>query len=286
LIVNYLFRGVSYQLRIVPVSLAILFLLVSFGPWRIDKLPVSHQFSRLQTLLIKEKLLVNDQYQAPKEQPDFATRISIISMVNYLITHDGGDKIRPWFSNNESIDNIINRCKTRRCYQGDGAKLVKQMGIDFVGSKERKQNEAFRISLGGANYSYMHENTLIPLAEFDYAIPVQLYSSSNLIPIKIDQVWSTNKIDEINLLLNQDNKLDIIFGKGRLVSFDLNTLISQFSIRNNIKVPAGEAHKLILDQSENGLKVRLYTININGRSTQGDLQITNIQGTLLIKLIE
>lgn len=286
LIACFLFQGTEFQLRTVTVSLAVLALAVSFGPWQLDKLPVSHQFSRLQTLLIKENMLINNQYQAPKNQPDFAIRKSISSTVNYLITHDGGDKIRPWFSNNEAIDNILNRCENRRCFQGDGAELVKQMGIDFVRPKEKKQNETFRISLGGDNYRYIHENTFIPLADFDYAIPVKLYFNRNLIPRKIDQVWPAHKINELNLLLNKDNKLDILFGKERQVSVDLNTITSQFSIRNHVKVPAEGSHKLILDQSENGLKVRLYAINLNGWNKEGDLQITNIQGTLLIKFID
>ncbi|MEE9355239.1 MAG: hypothetical protein V3U75_06585 [Methylococcaceae bacterium] len=286
LIACQLIQRTNFQLRQVLVSLAILALIISVGPWRIDTLPVKHQLIRLQALLTKQNMLVNQQYYPPKTQLDFAMRKSISSMVTYIITHGAGDSMSPWFSDKDNVDSIISRCMTRRCYQSDGVKFVKLMGIDFVRSHEKKQNESFRISLGGDDHRYRHDNTLVPLAGFDYAIPLQLYFNQNLVSTAVDQVWPESSKNKITVLLRKDNELEISFGKARKESINLNKLLNKLASSRDVKVPAEEAYKLIHNRSNNGLKIRLYIENINGRNNDGTMQITNVQGMLLIQFLE
>ena len=287
LIIYYLIKGTDFQIRNVVIALATLSLIASFGPWRIDKLPVQDQFARLQELLVKENLLIGDQYTAPETQPDFDTRKSISSIVSYLVSHGGSEKMRHWFSDQEAFDETID-CDDRRCRYYDGSELVKHMGIDFIDRWQSSgDGSSFYVNLKSVNTNgpYGNHKRRILVKGFDYMTQVTAYQN-NCGENCDDQISQTIKAEEIKTTLKKDNKLEIISGGFQTLSFDLNKLLDQFHEQGNIEIPSEDAHKLTFDQSVEGIKARLLINHINGVIKDGKKQSTNIDGVLLLKFIE
>ncbi len=287
LIAYYLIKGTDFQIRNVVIVLATLSLIASFGPWRIDKLPVQDQFVRLQELLVKENLLINDQYTAPETQPDFDTRKSISSIVSYLVSHGGSEKMRPWFSDQTAFDETID-CDDQRCRYYDGSELVKHMGIDFIDRWQSSgDGSSFYVNLKSVNTNgpYGNHKRRILVKGFDYMTQVTVYQNDCGDNCD-DQLSQTIKTEEIKTTLKKDNKLEIISGDFQMLSFDLNKLLDQFHEQGNIEIPSEDAHKLTFDQSVEGIKARLLINHINGVIKDGKKQSTNIDGVLLLKFIE
>ena len=285
LIVYYLIKGTSFQIRNVVIVLATLSLIASFGPWRIDKLPVQDQFARLQKLLIKEKLLISDQYKAPKFQPDFETRKSISSIVSYLVSHGGSGKMRPWFSDQTAFEDTID-CGDRRCRYYDGSELVKLMEIDYVDRwMHSGEGSSFYINLKTMNNNgpYGNHKRRISVKGFDYMVQVTVYQS-NCVGKCDDEISHAIKTDEIKTILKKDNKLEIISDDSHTLSFDLNKILDQFHEQGNIELPPEDAHKLVLDQSTEGIKARLLINHIHGVIINDKKQTQNMDGVLLLKI--
>ncbi len=282
LIVYYLIKGTDFQIRNVVITLATLSLIASFGPWRIDKLPVQDQFARLQTLLIKENLLIDDQYTAPKNQPGFETRKSISSIVSYLMSHGGSEKMRPWFVDQEAYDKTIS-CDGQRCRYYNGSELVKHMGIDYVDRWQHSgEGSSFYINIKDENNNtpFGNHKRRVSVKGFDYMIPVAVYKTDDY----IEQTLQTTKTEETKTILTKDSKLKIISGEFDPLNFDLNKILDQYHEQGNIELPPEDAHKLVLDESTKGIKARLIINHIHGVVIKGKKQIQNIDGVLLLKI--
>ncbi len=284
LIVYYLINSTNFQLKNVFVALAILSLIASFGPWRIDKLPVQNQFARLQKLLIKNDLLIANQYTAPKTQPGFETRKSISSMVNYLVAYGGSEKMRPWFSDQTAYDKAID-CHERPCKYYDGSYLVKLMGIDFVDRRQNTEKASYfhiKIKNLKKHRAFGNYNRRVSVKGFDYMISVfahQRYCGKEC----ADSVGQTINTEEIKTLLKKGNQLEIVSGDFPSVGLDLNILLDQFG-QGNTELPPEDADKLVLDQTSDGIKFRLIINNIHGIIKDNKKQIKHIDAVLLLKL--
>ncbi len=282
LIIYYLIKGTDFKIRNVVVALATLSLLASFGPWRIDKLPVQDQFSRLQKLLIKENLLISDQYKVPESQPDFETRKSISSIVSYLVSHGGSEKMRPWFVDQEAYDKIIS-CGGQRCRYYNGSELIKHMGIDYVDRWQSSgEGSSFYINIKDVNNNthFANYKRRISVKGFDYMIPVAVYQTDDY----TEQTSQATKTEETKIILTKDSKLEIISGGFDPLSFDLNKILDQFHEQGNIELPPKDAHKLVLNQSTKGIKARLLINHIQGVVIKGKKQVQNLDGMLLLKM--
>lgn len=288
LIAYYLIKGTDFQIKNVVIGLATLSLIASFGPWRIDKLPVQDQFARLQELLIKQELLIDNQYVDPKAQPDFETRKSISSIVSYLISHGGSEKMRPWFSDQKAFEETVT-CEGRRCRYYDGSELVKHMGIDYVDRWQHSgDGSSFYVNLKSANDNgpFGSHNRRISVKGFDYMVLVTAYQ--NDCGIKCGDISDHSKpgieTEEIKINLKKDNKLEITSGDLPTLTLDLNIILDQLHEQGNIEVAPEDAHKLILDQTTEGIKARLLINHIHGVTKDDKKQTNNIDGMLLLKL--
>jgi hypothetical protein len=291
LIAYYAIKGTAVQLKTIPMLLALLALLVSFGPWRIDKLPVKNQFARLQEQLVQLGLLVNNQYLPPKTQPDFEQRQAITSMVSYLVSHGASEKIRPWFSDQRGFDKTLN-CGTHRCYDHQGRQLVLElMGIDEAvdaNGLSHRRNHFFTIVGTGENRkTFRHDNHLVAVDNYDYAISISVHQSveaSKIHNYEVHSMWQPDISREISMSLSKNNTLDILHKKQLTMSIDMNPLLNQYPASGEVIIAQENAHQLILQQSSEGIAAKLLIATLHGKFVAGKHRITSLRGILLIRL--
>lgn len=287
LIFAYLQKGTNFQLRNVPLILSILAAFSSFGFWGINQLPTDDQFSRLEDILVKNKLLVNQKYIAPSIQPDIETRKSISSIIKYIVYHGEGEKILPWFSESDqsAIKPLID-CTNRNKYCFNDSEMMKQMGIRYV--NYWGGNGRFTVTLKRTPGSQHPDSLrLVPVTGFDYIVPISLYSggcdkgSCNEI---IDQSWQHTEFK--NLKINfKDNQIHITSDAFKKITFDLGSLLQQIEVMGKIELAAEESHKLTLNQATDNIKAKLLINRFNGDTKNEKKLIISVSGILLLALI-
>lgn len=276
LIMARLIRRQQFSLSTVTRSFAALCLIGTIGPWSVDTLPMKSQFSRLQSLLIEHKLLVNEEYTNPHQQPDFETKKSISSMIDYLVSHDNGiDMLRPLFANKQGFDDALACTEDEYCSRHDrGNKLVTHMGIDYLDRWQQENNTYKNIRL-----DYSADAPVLAIDGYDYLIPLSFYGLT-------DKTFTVDYLDqesgEISLSLKENGQLLITFNENT-ITLDLADFIDQFETNGNITISASERHKMIVSHAENNLEVRLNIQSISFDLENDQREINNLSGDLLLK---
>ncbi len=286
LIFSYFQKGIKFQLRNVPLILSALAILSSFGFWGINPLPTESQFSRLEAILVKNKLLVNQQYMTPSTQPDIETRKSISSMIRYIVSHGEGKKMLPWFSESDkSVIKPLIDCADRKKHCVNDSKIMKQMGLNYVNHWER--DNQFTVTLKRTNGSQHPDSLrLIPVTGFDYIVPISLYNGSCIkkeCKEIIDQSWQHTGFKNVKIDF-KDNHINITSDNFKKITFDLDSLLQRINAMGKTILPAEESQKLILNQSTDKIKAKLLINRFNGEIKNGKKLLTSINGVLLLAL--
>ncbi len=109
-------------IRAIPMSLAVLMLIATIGPWSAISVSGQSQKARLETMLIENNILVNGKIVAPTVEPSFETRKNISSILMYLCQTERDDLIKTWFS----------APKEDNDFECIAHSLTEAMGFEFV----------------------------------------------------------------------------------------------------------------------------------------------------------
>ncbi len=127
IIVVYFIMSRTKSIKAIPVSLCILALFISFGPWSAFSVSEKSQVDRLQDFLTKNNILVDSRVQkAPATVPQDDV-LQISSIIAYLHDIHGYDRIQPWFRESLKEDSLGARLKFK-----EPALVTMMMGIEYV----------------------------------------------------------------------------------------------------------------------------------------------------------
>ncbi len=131
-------------IKFIPMSLAILLALASFGPWGGVSVSGNSQFARLEKLLVKNNLLENGKVIKAKTDLSFDDRSNISSILDYLCKSYRDGMVEQWFNTKNT--------KNWDCY--GGSNLTKHLGFDYINKYEaRKHNDSnFYLNLKTSEY--------------------------------------------------------------------------------------------------------------------------------------
>ncbi|MFW5451600.1 MAG: DUF4153 domain-containing protein, partial [Methylophagaceae bacterium] len=280
LIISYLKNKQQFRLKHVTLSLALLSLLASFGPWGIHQLPINSQFSRLESVLIKNDLLINGKLNVV-QQPDFEIQKSISSMVDYLVSHSAGHTLRPWIADKKAFDNELPYNSDRAHRRYNGQRIVDLMGIDYVDRWQYKDNHYSEISLKTVQNHLTRR--AFSVSDYDLFIPLNWINSHDALSINATE---NNKHTGLTLALTAQGMLIVSNTQGQQLQFDLLAVAEQFSNNRSYQVEPDNADKLILEQSSNNIAGKLYIDRLQFQQKNGNRNIHILVGNLLLKIPE
>lgn len=145
------FVGGKGKIIFIPVSLCLLFLLASFGPWGVFQVSERSQVKRLKEILIQAKMLEGEQLQTeviwdtsqfPQlepvelESPVFSLSDSLYaelsSVIHYLDDYHGFDALAPWFSQDmDQILSTVNEDKLKWQRMEETELYMQTLGLPF-----------------------------------------------------------------------------------------------------------------------------------------------------------
>ena len=95
------------NIKFIPVTLFLIAVLTSYGPWSSFTLSLNSQLNRLEEILKKNTILVEGKVVPAKSDIDKEEATDVRSILQFLIDRKKLNKIQPWF--NENLDTIASR---------------------------------------------------------------------------------------------------------------------------------------------------------------------------------
>lgn len=188
-IVSFYFILGKTNIRFIPMSLAIMLLLMSFGPWGMFCTSESSQVKRLETLLTNAKILVNGKinkkvaWQMNANDSTYSVEYvneglltdslhnEVKSIFDYLDTYHGFNNIASWYNFNvDSVVKQLNPKSNRWTRYSEATVYMQSVGLhsDYI------YNE-------GNNYKQYQsiENKVVDVKGFDYMLDFNFYEFEN-----------------------------------------------------------------------------------------------------------
>lgn len=179
-IVLYHIISKTKSIKVIPISLCLITLLVSFGPLGASAVSERSQLGRLEEVLARNNML--DGFNIINKKSDaisFEDRKMVSGVVTYIVENHGAKMFGRYFE--ESIEDILNETtlnteNDRNIVKSDAQKIVEAMGIDFV--TNWTTSDSTSASIDYYEFAY-NGNELLPISGYDYAISdIQFWSGS------------------------------------------------------------------------------------------------------------
>lgn len=279
----FIIKGFN-QIKLIPVSLAIVFIVSTVGPLSARQTGIRSQFQRLVMLLENNSLISNGKLIEIANENTIEKKVKedIISILRYLDDHKKLKLMQPFVD--VSLDTLLmdteysylSSEKGKKVnyedlkYTNSYSKILKLMGIE---------NEYFANSNELSDYRYIHlsvadsmpikiEPTLSYLKEFDV---YRSYSS-------LDETNETTKTKGFSFLLISDSDSLKLFKDGKIVStLGLRSIVNKYSEFERTLPP--DDLKVVLTSNEHNIV--LYFKQIVGNFSNGKLEITSVNGIIM-----
>lgn len=285
LIACYFLFSSSKNIKLIPVSLCILALAASFGPWGAFSISLSSQKKHLSSLLQKYAMLTHGKIVAAKDTLPFKDHKQISSIINYLVGVHGYKALQPYFVQN--LDSV-SRNTTYYNNIADGTpssnnmmvdKIHVMMNITYVAdyqlSEERKISSYM-------NFYTATSDTAINIGGYDYFIAdfnLEAYEQK-------DTVCSSYLLgkNEVFVCTGYGKKLLSIFKgneKDSVLSFDISSFAASLQKENdnNSSVPA---QKMTLTSGNAALRAKLIIKNIRFRKQNDAIDELGLTANIFI----
>lgn len=286
------------SIKFIPTSLALMLLLISFGPWGIFSVSERAQVNRLKNILekakiIKENKIVNESIWEKDASRNFvpsdlindgllndSLRNEVKSIVNYLDDHHGFSSIKGWFKQN--IDSIIDAqmVKEKVHHISEAMYYMKSMGLDYYKDYDTDSEDLFTFFYSD------NDESITKVSNYDYVVPFDRYAAyaskeveSEVCKFVIDSVdyklsINTSKGNEVKLSTNKEVVK---------LNFDdcLSELFSTYHNRDNNDVPVS---KMELMGSTSKIEFKISFNMISVKQNSSSKKVENLKGMIFVRV--
>ncbi len=285
------------NIKFIPVSLAVILIFSSFGPWSLFSISEKSQINRLQHILLQSKIMVDGKIQnetiweqdsLPRLYSKSENRNELVlndslhnevkSILEYLDDHHGYKSMQSWFT--QDIRAIVDKQQSKKLKNNSYINGESEIYMRAMGLKNEwrsKTNEMSYVSFRCSN----EENTT-DISGYQYFTSFEKYISDN----KDNEVakFQLNEIDYKISCESEVNPTLLIKGPDEAIRFELRPLMarlqSKYGKKSNFDLPASE---MIMNSSNKNLEIKLQIKALEFESRKSNDVIKMISGNLLIK---
>jgi len=171
----YFILSKAKNIKFIPVSLFLIIVAFSFGPWGVFSVSLNNQINRLEEILIKNNIFVNGKISKTELNLSEKDSENIFSILNFLDTRNQYPAIQSWFD--VPLDSFSKEVSDKRFVYNSETAIMEYMGINYnpyrpkindnkfdYRSDEMKQQEikGFDYLFDYKSYNYQ-DSVLIPL---------------------------------------------------------------------------------------------------------------------------
>jgi hypothetical protein len=283
------------NIKFIPISLCVMMLLTSFGPWSMFSVSENSQSERLKEILtehgiLKDGKIVNEQllsvdsnfYQQDFQYPNAelvndSINNEIKSIIDYLDDFHGFNSLKDVYTQDYEAQILAyNNKKERWSRINEGEIYMKALGLEYKHVYIDYENNYF-------SYSTTYNNNLTEVAGYDYMIKFNLYLSSNANPLTTFKVND----DTFEFRNNTDNsyKMNVYKNNNLVTEVDFKvlqkSLFAKYGMKNSYDLPQQDLLMIGLTEQ---LSYKVNVENMAFSKENGALKLNSVNGTFFFKL--
>jgi hypothetical protein len=287
------------NIKFIPTSLAIMLILISFGPWGMFSVSERSQVNRLRTILEESKILADnkiqhentwikdslpnlypaDKFKNEGRLPD-SLHNEVKSILDYLDDHHGFSMIREWYK--QDIDSIVNLQDVKKDRYNSWKNNEAEIYMKTMGLKYEYMNAEIKKST--LNYTSDYNSTLKTVTGYDYLVSFSKYgygdrvSDKNICSFTIDSVeYDLNYSHKPTVRLSLTSKTDTVY-------FELEDLANKLKTEygNNPETSLPVA-KMQLMKAGKLFEIKIEFNSIKIEEEKEGLKINNLSGNIFLK---
>ena len=288
------------NIKVVPISLALTLIVVSFGPWSVFNMSERSQVNRMKTILSDGNLLTPEgtvknelmwaKYDTTRdahivdpinnEHLTSDQRRDIYGITQYLMVHHGYDKLNSLFK--QDLREFIDSASVKKEYVAERRLILEMLGIN---AQETNSTVTKRF-YPSVVYFRDNSNSMVNLDGLDYMTQFNRMSST----YDHSQCWGLSN-EEVCLRNGLHfNSLQCTY-KGDTVYFDTSWMVQQLSDeygneRSTQTVPEPLILKGTVGNTNESFRAVLFFSNFELRYNNDIAELGSIQGFLGVELNE
>lgn len=284
------------NIKFIPISLCVMMLLMSFGPWSMFSVSERSQANRLEQILaehgvLKDGKIQNEQeltidstfYQQTKEFPNQqlmtdSVANEIKSIIDYLDDHHGFNSIKEWYKQDFDIElQSYNKTKKRWSRINEAEIYMAAMGLEYRYYYVDSENEYF-------SYSTPYYQQITNIKGYDYLLDINHYyyydnNSNNNIPFEMEgEQYDINRVNKDRFIL------EIFKEDESILAIDIDDLkdelIEKYDKKYQNEIPQNE---LTISKLSNGIDYKFEIQSLNFRTEKGKTNIESVNGKLFLR---
>ncbi len=260
----YFIVAKAKNIKAVPVSIAALALLSSFGPWGAPGVSARSQAARLEKILVRNGILCAGKIRPAAEHVSAQDEGEISRIVRYLSERGEMDRIARWCDAGSSARS--------------GQDVMALMGLSYDPSRR------------GRDIHYIARDARsLKIAGYDYAVKLSA-------PLQGPNDWWESPVDQpagkkggrYRLRLDgKEGKLFLTEGQDTVLAADIVPLVRKLRIEfrdeprtSPVRVPQ---EKLEIAETRGFVGIKVCLSEIVGTEKEGTVRIGNVQGEVLVR---
>ncbi|MDZ7808342.1 MAG: DUF4153 domain-containing protein [Gracilimonas sp.] len=276
-LVIYFLISKMKDIRIIPISLFLITILISFGPLGAFAVSERSQLGRLEENFEKHGLLSESGtiMKADNEIP-FKDRKEISSGINYLLDLKGVESIQPYFG--QDLKEVLEN-KDSMNVVSDAQAITDLIGIDYVNNWEMKGERSEEFAIFQYQKSRMAS---VPLDGFDHYVgEIELwYESRELETVAGGKSYTIS-------FNNEDLELQVAErSTGHDLLFDLKPFFGSLNTTGAGKVETLTVDEMTMEEQDDSLRIKLVFNTIGGQRQNGEIIGVNANFGLFISFKE
>ena len=285
------------NIKFIPVSLAVILIFSSFGPWSLFSISEKSQINRLQHILLQSKIMVDGKIQnetiweqdsLPRLYSKSENRNELVlndslhnevkSILEYLDDHHGYKSMQSWFT--QDIRAIVDKQQSKKLKNNSYINGESEIYMRAMGLKNEWRSKTNEMSY--VSFRCSSEENTTDISGYQYFTSFEKYISDN----KDNEVvkFQLNEIDYKISCESEVNPTLLIKGPDEAIRFELRPLMarlqSKYGKKSNFDLPASE---MIMNSSNKNLEIKLQIKALEFESRKSNDVIKMISGNLLIK---
>lgn len=257
------------RLKPLPLTLCLLALLSSFGPWSAYSVSRGSQVGRLEVLLASENLLQDGRLAAAAVPVTPETRRELSAILDYLMENHGPEVVEHWLSEAQSgeMAALADSLDEPRQHRELSTQLMDYLELNYVTHWQRSPDRTW-------HHYVREEGAGIELGSFDQLWPLHLSQDKGAAIALADR--------ELGLKL-EASTLSLESGQEPLLTMSLDALLAALS--DHGRESGGESAPdslLILNAEAGSFRARLHLTKINWRDEGEGAQVNQLGGFLLL----
>ncbi|HLR33319.1 MAG TPA: DUF4153 domain-containing protein [Fodinibius sp.] len=272
-IVCYLILTKTENIKLIPASLGVMAVLISFGPWGAFSVAEQSQVKRLQQYLQENNILQDGAIQQISGPLSFEDRSEISSIIRYLNNTHGLENIQPWFEQDLNNLSAGENNSTRMLPPHERpSKIAELMGIEYTLRRPAD-------NIASSWYFSSQPRRSLSIEEFDWIIRdirLQPTKASDTLQAGDQTLIVRIAPDSLNLLLSPDGQQDMTV---KLAVDTLAMKLLQDSRTTNLS-----SERMAITASGDRLQAKAYFYSLSLGGETGEFYLENAQLDLLVKV--